>query len=82
MISAVQGFSKTKILGSQRSHVYKGGVRLILRQSLSGFLHIIPHLIRQDFDFIFAGFFGQLLVQMLAPLLKNQSSWICLFSNV
>ncbi len=71
MISAIQNISQTTIIGSQNANVYKGGVRFILWQSLRGFLQLIPKLIKRDFDFIFIGFFGQLLTQMIAPFVRK-----------
>lgn len=71
MISAVQGISQTTVFGSKSSNVYKGGIRSILGQSLQIFLRLIPRLIKRDFDFVFIGFFGQLLTRMIAPFTKK-----------
>lgn len=71
MILAIQDISQTTVIGSQNAKVYKGGVRFILWQSLRSFLQLIPKLIKRDFDFIFIGFFGQLLSQMIAPLVRK-----------
>jgi len=71
MISAIQDISQTTVVGSQNANVYKGGVRFILWRSLRSFLQLLPKLIKRDFDFIFIGFFGQLLSQMIAPLVRK-----------
>ena len=71
MLSAIQGVSQTTVIGSQGSNVYKGGIRPILRQSVRSFLQLIPRLIKRDFDFVFIGFFGQLLTQMITPIIMD-----------
>ena len=71
MISAIRGISQTTVIGSQGSNVFRGGIRSILRQSLRSFLQLIPRLIKRDFDFVFIGFFGQLLTQLIAPLTRK-----------
>lgn len=71
MISAIQKISQTTVIGSQTSNVYSGGILSILRRSLVSFLQLIPWLIKQDFDFLFVGFFGQLLTQMITPFCKK-----------
>jgi len=71
MVSAIQDISQTTVIGSQSSNVYKGGIRSILCQSFRSFLQLIPRLIKRDFDFIFIGFFGQLLTQMIAPFVRK-----------
>jgi len=71
MVSAIQDISQTTVIGSQRSNVYKGGIRSILLQSLRSFLQLIPKLIKGDFDFVFIGFFGQMLTQMIAPFVRK-----------
>lgn len=71
MASAIQGISQTTVLGSQRSNVYKGGIRAILWQSLRSFAQLIPRLITRNFDFLFIGFFGQLLTRMIAPFTRK-----------
>ena len=71
MASAIQGISQTTVVGSQSSNVYKGGIRSILGQSLRSFLRFIPRLIKRDFDFVFIGFFGQLLSQMITPFTRK-----------
>jgi len=72
MISAIQNISQTTVIGSQNSNVYKGGVRSILWRSLVSFLQLIPRLIKRDFDFLFVGFFGQLLTQMITPFCNKK----------
>ncbi len=71
MVSAIQEISQSTIIGSRRSKVYKGGVRLILWKSLRSFVQLIPRLIKRDFDFLFIGFFGQLLTQMIVPFVRK-----------
>ena len=71
MISAVQKISQTTVIGSQNSKVYKGGILSILWRSLVSFLQLIPRLIKRDFDFLFVGFFGQLLTLMITPFSKK-----------
>ena len=71
MTSAIQDISRTTLIGSQSPTVYKGGIGSILRRSLSGFLRMFPRLIKGDFDFIFIGFFGQMLSLMIAPFTKK-----------
>ena len=71
MLSAIQGVSQTTVIGSQGSNVYKGGIRPILRQSVRSFLQLIPRLIKRDFDFVFIGFFGQLLTKMISPFTRK-----------
>lgn len=71
MISAIQNISQTKVLGSHNSKVYKGGISVILWQSMRGFLQLVPRFIKRNFDFIFIGFFGQLLTQLIAPFVKK-----------
>jgi glycosyltransferase involved in cell wall biosynthesis len=71
MVSAIQNISQVTIIGYQNAKVYKGGILSILWQSLVGFLRLIPRMIKRDFNFIFAGFFGQLLTQMIAPFVKK-----------
>jgi len=71
MVSAIQSISQATVIGSESPNVYKGGIRSILGQSLKSFLRLIPRLIKQDFDFIFVGFFGQLLTQMITPFTKK-----------
>ena len=71
MVSAIQGISQTTVIGSQSSNVYKGGIRPILRQSVRSFLQLIPRLIKRDFDFVFIGFFGQLLTKMISPFTRK-----------
>lgn len=71
MVSAIQDISQTTVIGSQNANVYKGGIRFILWQSLRSFLQLIPKLIKRDFDFIFIGFFAQLLSQMIAPFVRK-----------
>lgn len=71
MVSAIQDISQTTVIGSKKANVYKGGIRFILWQSLRSFLQLIPKLIKRDFDFIFIGFFAQLLSQMIAPFVRK-----------
>lgn len=71
MVSAIQAISHTKLIGSQNSNVYQGGIRSILRRSLLSFVQLIPSLIKRDFDFVFIGFFGQLLLWLVAPFTKK-----------
>lgn len=71
MVSAIQDISQTTVIGSKNANVYKGGIRFILWQSLRSFLQLIPKLIKRDFDFIFIGFFAQLLSQMIAPFVRK-----------
>ena len=71
MVSAIQDISQATVIGSLKSKVYKGGIVSILRQSLVSFLRLTPRLIKRDFDFIFIGFFGQLLLRMVAPCIEK-----------
>lgn len=71
MVSAIQEISQTTVFGAQSSHVYKGGIRSILWQSLRSFLQLVPRLIKRDFDFVLIGFFGQLLTKMIAPFIRK-----------
>ena len=71
MVSAIQDISQGTVIGSRQSKVYKGGITPILRRSLLSLLQLIPRLISRDFDFIFIGFFGQLLLWLVAPLTKK-----------
>lgn len=71
MLSALQEVSQATVIGSHKSKVYKGGVPSICRRSLVSFLRLIPRLIKRDFDFIFIGFFGQLLLRVIAPFTKK-----------
>lgn len=71
MVSALRDISQLTVLGSQRSNVYKGGIRAIFSQSLRSFLRLIPRLIKRDFDFFFIGFFGQLLTQIISPFTRK-----------
>ena len=71
MVSAIQSISQATVIGSHNAKIYKGGVFSILWQSLVGFLQLIPRMIRKDFDFVFVGFFGQLLTQMIASFVKK-----------
>jgi len=71
MVSAIQCISQATVIGSHNAKIYKGGVFSILWQSLVGFLRLIPRMIRKDFDFVFVGFFGQLLTQMIASFVKK-----------
>lgn len=71
MVSAVQNISQTTVIGSENSKVYKGGVVSIFRQSLLSFLRFIPRMIKRDFDFIYIGFFGQLLTRLISPFIEK-----------
>lgn len=71
MISAIQNISQATIFGSHNAKIYKGGILAILWQSFIGFLQLIPRMIRKDFDFVFVGFFGQLLTRMIALFVKK-----------
>ncbi len=71
MVSAIQEISHATVIGSRKSNVYQGGITSILRQTLSSFLRLIPRMIKRDFDFVFVGFFGQLLFRLIAPLTKK-----------
>lgn len=71
MISAIQKISQPTVISSQNSNVYRGGILSILWRSLVGFLQLIPRLIKRDFDFLFVGFFGQLLTLMITPFCKK-----------
>ncbi len=71
MVAAVQAISQATIIGSKKSKVYKGGVVSIFQQSLVSFLRLIPRMVKKDFDFVFIGFFGQLLTQLIAPFVKK-----------
>ena len=64
-ISALQDFSDLEIIGRESTDISRGGIAYILRQSLWS---LIKALLKQinKFDFIFIGFFGHLLVLLLA----------------
>jgi glycosyltransferase involved in cell wall biosynthesis len=71
MVSAIQNISQATVIGSQKSNVYKGGINSILRESIRSFVWMLPRLVKRNFNFIFIGFFGQLLVRLIAPLTKK-----------
>lgn len=71
MISALRGISQTKVIGSRKANVYQGGIGSIFYQSVVGFFRILPAVFRRNFDFILIGFFGQMLIQMIAPFVSK-----------
>ncbi len=71
IISALQDISSVDVIGIEREDVSKGGERYILSQSINGFLKAIPKVTLRKYDFIFVGFFGQLLMIPLGLLTKK-----------
>lgn len=71
MISALRGVSQMTVIGSHKSNVFKGGIGSILRQSAASFFQILPRLLRNDYDFVFIGFFGQVLIKLITPFVRK-----------
>ncbi len=50
------------VLGSEKLNVSKGGMKSIFSESIKLILRAIPKIRKEKYDFLFVGFFGQLLI--------------------
>lgn len=62
LLSALKEFCDVDVIGSVKQDVSKGGGASIFRESLVAVLQAIPKLLNEKYDFIFVGFYGQLLI--------------------
>lgn len=70
-LSALREFCDVDAIGSEKLNVSKGGVLSILVESLKAIFKSLPKLYKENYDFIFIGFFGQLLIFPIS-LLSNR----------
>lgn len=70
-LSALAEFCEVDVIGSTKLNVSKGGGFSILGESLKSILRAFPKLIKERYDFIFVGFYGQLLIFPISLFSKS-----------
>lgn len=69
-ISALQEISNLEVIGKETDDISKGGIYLILRQSLGGLLKALFRGDLNNFSFVFVGFLGHILIIILDFFVK------------
>lgn len=70
-LSSLQKICDVHIIGTEKTDVSSGGINFILNQSIKGIIKTALGTQLQKFDFIFVGFFGQILMIPLGLVFRK-----------